>query len=265
MVQRGDQVLEKTLVPKPDGVSQIGYAGWAPQGPLTVTEVVPGMPGEKAGIQEGDEIIAVDGKPVPALGAMVQSLKHTKDKPIQVTVLRNGVPHTFTVQPVLSDGGSGREKRYRIGVGSLPLKVGRLPFAQALQRSIEENKRGSLMILELVQKMIRRKISIRSVEGPIRIGQAAGEAASEKGWTPLLGLTAAISLNLGIFNLLPIPILDGGVIMLLLIEGVMRRDISLQIKERIYQAAFVFLLLFAVTVIYNDVVKTVPGLWQRLP
>ena len=78
----------------------------------------------------------------------------------------------------------------------------------------------------------------------------------EKGWTPLLGLTAAISLNLGIFNLLPIPILDGGVILLLFIEGLMRRDISLPIKERMYQAAFVFLVLFAVMVIYNDIVKT---------
>ena len=80
-------------------------------------------------------------------------------------------------------------------------------------------------------------------------------AVTEKGWTPLLGLTAGISLNLGIFNLLPIPILDGGVILLLLIEGLMRRDISLQIKERIYQAAFAFLVLFAVTVIYNDVMR----------
>src|SRR5579864_1145905 len=83
-------------------------------------------------------------------------------------------------------------------------------------------------------------------------------SVTEKGWTPLLGLTAGISLNLGIFNLLPIPILDGGVILLLLIEGLMRRDISLQIKERIYQAAFVFLVLFAVTVIYNDIVKRLP-------
>jgi len=82
---------------------------------------------------------------------------------------------------------------------------------------------------------------------------------------PLLELTAAISLNLGIFNLLPIPILAGGVIMLLLIEGLMRRDISLRIKERIYQAAFVFLVLFAAMVIYNDLLKTLPGLAQRLP
>ena len=78
---------------------------------------------------------------------------------------------------------------------------------------------------------------------------------ARKGWTPLLELTAGISLNLGIFNLLPIPIMDGGVILLLFVESIIRRDISLRIKERIYQAAFVFLVLFAVMVIYNDVVE----------
>jgi len=113
--------------------------------------------------------------------------------------------------------------------------------------------------------MVQGKISPKSVEGPIRIGQAAGQAASEKGWMPLLELTAAISLNLGIFNLLPIPILDGGVIVMLLIESLMRRDISLRIKERIYQAAFVFLVVFAVMVLYNDLLKTLPALAQRLP
>ena len=102
---------------------------------------------------------------------------------------------------------------------------------------------------------------LKSVSGPIGIAQQAGDAAHD-GWLPLLELTAGISLNLGIFNLLPIPIMDGGVILLLFIESLMRRDISLQIKERIYQAAFVFLILFAAMVIYNDIAKT---LAQRLP
>jgi len=106
---------------------------------------------------------------------------------------------------------------------------------------------------------------MRTVEGPIGISTAVGRAVREDGWTPLLGITAAISLNLGIFNLLPIPILDGGVIMLLFVESLMQRDISLPVKERIYQAAFVFIVLFAVMVIFNDIVKTVPGLAQRLP
>jgi regulator of sigma E protease len=217
------------------------------------------MPAEKAGLKEGDKILALDGKPVPALASMVESLEITKDKPITLTVLRNGEQKTFTLQPVLS------EKRYRIGIGTMQMKVKTLPFTAALNKSLHENRQNGLLILELVKKMAQRKISMRSIEGPIRIGQAAGEAARRKGWTPLMELTAAISLNLGIFNLLPIPILDGGVILFLLIEGLMRRDISMNIKERVYQAAFVFLVLFAVMVIYNDLMKTIPGLADRLP
>jgi regulator of sigma E protease len=112
--------------------------------------------------------------------------------------------------------------------------------------------------------MVRRQVSMRQMEGPIGIARASGEAARQ-GLSPLLQLTAAISLNLGIFNLFPIPILDGGVILMLFIESLMGRDISLHVKERVYQMAFLFLVLFFVVVIYNDLVKTLPGLAQRLP
>ncbi len=259
-VERNGEIVKKTIVPESYGTDQIGFAGWAAKEPcVCITELQPDMPAEKSGLREGDEILAVDGKPMPALAAMAETLEITKDKPVSITVRRGSELKTFTVQPVLTD------KSYRIGVGSMPTKVTTLPFPAALRLSLQENKKASLLILELVQKMLQRKISMRSIEGPIRIGQAAGEAARRKGWTPLLLLTSAISLNLGVFNLLPIPILDGGVIMFLFIEGLMRRDVSLRIKERVYQAAFVFLVLFAVMVIYNDLLKTVPGLVDRLP
>lgn len=265
-IERDGKSLEKTIVPEAYGVNQMGYAGWVPKEPsVTVTDLEKGMPAEKAGIKIGDEILTVDGQPIPALEAMIETLKRTQDKPIEITVLRNGQQKTFTLRPVLADVPGQQEKRYRVGLGSLQMKVSSLPLGAAFRKSIDQNKEGSLLILELVQKMIQRKISIRTIEGPIGIGRAAGEAATEKGWTPLMALTAAISLNLGIFNLLPIPILDGGVILLLFVESIMRRDISLQIKERIYQAAFVFLVLFAVMVIYNDLAKTLPGMMQRLP
>jgi regulator of sigma E protease len=259
-IERNGRTIEKTVVPEAMGLDQIGYAGWAPkEDTVTITDLQEKMPAERAGLQEGDKILALDGKPVPALASMVESLEVTKDKPITLTVLRKGEQKTFTLQPVLS------EKRYRIGIGTMQMKVKTLPFTAALNKSLHENRQNGLLILELVKKMAQRKISMRSIEGPIRIGQAAGEAARRKGWTPLMELTAAISLNLGIFNLLPIPILDGGVILFLLIEGLMRRDISMNIKERVYQAAFVFLVLFAVMVIYNDLMKTIPGLADRLP
>jgi regulator of sigma E protease len=259
-VERNGRTLEKTVVPEAMGVDQIGYAGWAPkEDTVTIVDLQDDMPAAKAGLKEGDKIVALDGKPVAALAEMIESLAVTKGKPINLTVLRNGEKKTFTLQPILL------EKRYRVGIGTEQMKVKTLPFAAAFSKSLVENRQNALLILELVKKMAQRKISLRSVEGPIRIGQAAGEAARSKGWTPLMGLTAAISLNLGIFNLLPIPILDGGVILFLLIEGLMRRDISMNIKERVYQAAFVFLVLFAVMVIYNDLLKTIPGLADKMP
>jgi regulator of sigma E protease len=257
-IDRGGQILEKTIVPKPITSSEVGSAGWSPEQSIVVADVDPGMPAAKAGLKEGDEIIAVNGKSVRVIDALIDKLQETKDQVVDVDVLRGDKRMTFKLQPVLADA-EDKTKRYRVGFESTArMKVGQLSLIPAFQRSLEDNKRYSLVLLELIQKMVQAKVSMRQVEGPIGIGSAIGHAVTEKGWTPLLGLTAGISLNLGIFNLLPIPILDGGVILLLLIEGLMRRDISLQIKERIYQAAFVFLVLFAVTVIYNDIAKRWP-------
>ena len=257
-VSRNGKTIETSITPKAVSTSEVGSAGWSPDQGIVVADVEPNMPAALAGIKEGDQIVAVDGKPVGMIEALIDSLQVTKDKVVDVDVLRDGKTMSFKLQPILADA-EEKTKRYRVGFESTALmKVGKLSFVPALQRSLDDNKRYSLVLLELIQKMVERKVSMKQVEGPIGIGSAIGHAVTEKGWTPLLGLTAGISLNLGIFNLLPIPILDGGVILLLLIESLMRRDISLQIKERIYQAAFVFLVLFAVTVIYNDIAKRWP-------
>ena len=265
-ILRGGETLEKTVVPKAVTSSQVGNAGWYPQEALVVGDIDPDMPAAKAGIKEGDKIIAMNGLPVPSIEAMIESLQATKDQPVEFKVQRDNSELTFHVQPVLAQTEDPAEKRYRIGFrNSHEMRITHLSLTEAFSRSVEDNKKTSALILELVKKLVQRKVSLRTIEGPIGIGRAAGEAASEKGWTPLLVLTSAISLNLGIFNLLPIPILDGGVILLLFVESLMRRDISLHIKERIYQAAFVFLVLFAAMVIYNDLAKTLPGVMQRLP
>ena len=135
----------------------------------------------------GDEILTVDGQPIPAIEAMIETLKRTKDKPVEITVLRDGQQKTFTMQPVLADVPGQQEKRYRVGLGSMPMKVSALPLAAAFRKSIEQNKEGSLLILELVQKMIQRKISIRTIEGPIGIGRAAGRSCHGKRLDPAYG------------------------------------------------------------------------------
>jgi len=265
-IQRGDETFQKTIVPQAVTTSEIGSAGWFPEQPVIVEQIEANTPAAAAGIKQGDRIVAMDGTPLLAIEAMIDQLQQTKDKPVDLTVLRDGQTLSFHLSPVLSSTEDPKLKRYRLGfLNKRDTKVTTLPFAQALNLSLQENKKYSLLILELAKKIAQRKVSLRAVSGPIGIAQDAGYAAQQKGWTPLLELTAGISLNLGIMNLLPIPILDGGVILFLLIEGLMRRDVSLRIKERVYQAAFVFLVLFAVMVIYNDLMKTLPGLMDRLP
>jgi regulator of sigma E protease len=266
-IQRGDQTFQRTIVPQPVTTSEVGSAGWFPADPVIVGQVEPNTPAAKAGLKADDKIVALDGKPLVSLEAMIDGLQQTKASPVDLTVVRGGETLGFHgLVPVLGKTEDPKEQRYRLGfVARSETKVTTLPFSQALSRSLEQNKKYSLLILELAKKIVQGKVSLKAVSGPIGIAQDAGYAAQQKGWTPLLELTAGISLNLGIFNLLPIPIMDGGVILFLFIEGLMRRDVSLRIKERVYQAAFVFLVLFAVMVIYNDLMKTLPGLMDRLP
>ena len=248
-------ISDVTLVPKPQGRNQSGDVGLVPREPAFIATLIePGMPAEKAGLKVGDQIVAVNGQEIPATEALVDMMSRTKDQPLDIEALRNGQKLNFKVAPVLSPSRATGETRYRIGLASFPTKVVRLPFGEAVQKSVRECVKNSSLILELLRKMVQHKVSLKQVDGPIGIGSAVGAAARD-GWSSLLFVSAIISLNLGVMNLLPIPILDGGVILLLFIESLMKKDISLPIKERIYQAAFVFLVLFAVTVIYNDIVK----------
>ncbi|MGH9649429.1 MAG: site-2 protease family protein, partial [Terriglobales bacterium] len=262
-LQRGEQIIRMTVRPEPEGPNEAGDLGLVPDQPRIVTHLEPEMPAQRAGIQLGDEILAVDGKAVHAIEEFRIHLREKKGQPVRITVLRNSQQVDFTMTPVKTEI-AGRYA-YRVGFASLPTHVDKLPFPQAFTKSLEKNKEFSLLIVEMAQKLVQRKVSLRQIDGPIGIAGAAGAAARQEGWTPILLLTAAISLNLGVFNLFPIPILDGGLILMLLIESTIRRDINLVIKERIYQAAFVFLVLFAAMVIYNDIAKNLPGLAKYLP
>jgi len=138
-----------------------------------------------------------------------------------------------------------------------------LSLPAAFSQSLATNWRFAGLIFEFVGKIFRAELSVRTLEGPIGIARLSGQAARQS-WGDLMSLMAAISLNLGIFNLFPIPVLDGGVILLLLIEGLMRRDLSLPVKERIVQVGFVFLVLISAFVIYNDIVKLVPARMEKM-
>jgi regulator of sigma E protease len=257
-VKRGSEVLPITLIPKADGKQQTGEAGWLPRQPFLVTGLEPGMPGTLAGLKVGDEIIAVDGTPIHATGAMQTYLQTTKDKPVQLEVRRQNEQLSLTVTPKLSPI-DAHAQSYRIGFMSEPMQVEKLPIAEALGRSVDECRKLSGLIVELIGRMAERKVSMKQMSGPIEIVRVSGEMVHHRSANDLMEFMAMISLQLGLFNLLPIPILDGGLIAMLLVESVMRRDINEAIKIRLYQAAFVCLVLFAGMVIFNDVVKLLPG------
>lgn len=223
---------------------------------LKVHAVEPGMPVAKAGLKAGDLITSVDGHQFSYVRSMLAYLKEGQGRPVELTVDRGGQTLHFTVSPMQADDGTGHAS-YRLGFlpDPPPTRVEQLPLAEALRRSAVFNLHNSGYIVEVLHKLFTRRSEIQNLSGPIGIARQTGEAISMPGWQPLIGLMALISLNLGIFNLLPIPILDGGMILLLLIEGVMRRDLNQQLKERVYQVAFVVLILFAVFVMFNDVTK----------
>jgi len=256
-VDRGGKQFDVALTPTADGSSGIGYAGWSEQVPIQLGEVMKGLPGEKAGLKTGDVLVAVDGQPIRSGHKLPEVLQQGAGRPVRLEYQRDGQTRTAALTPVYHRG-EDDASRWRIGVELKPKYdriTTRLGFVDALRESIDQNRKNATLIFGFLQGIVQRRMSARSLEGPIGIARLSRQAA-QQGAADLALLMSAISLNLGIFNLLPIPILDGGVIALLLLESVMRRDLSLAVKERIVQAGFVFLMLLFVFVIYNDIVKS---------
>jgi len=224
--------------------------------PVTVSALVAGTPAERAGLKPGDEIVTIDTVAVHSVPALLAYMQDQKGKLSILNVLRKGKNMAIAITPELSDSGDG-SKAYRLGFQYVPppVTVERLSLAKSAKIAWTFNKKSSRLIVDVLKGMFQRHISVKSLSGPIGIAQVVHQAAEMKGWMPLVQTMAGISINLGMFNLLPFPILDGGMIFLLLIESAFRKDLPMPIKERIYQVAFVCILLFAAMVIFNDITK----------
>jgi regulator of sigma E protease len=253
-IERNGRTLETSITPRAEGPNRIGFAGWYPYSPGVIETVEPGLPASKAGLKPGDEIVGIDGRKVYCALCVAYALQTGNGKPADLMILRGGREFPVRVQPIYAEVMG--EKRWRIGI-AFPndLVVRHLPWAQALAASLEDNARNCRATFDVLGKILTRRLSARSLSGPIGIAQISGKAY-RAGVPELVFIISAISLQLGIFNLLPIPVLDGGVILLLLVEGAIRRDLSIEVKERFVQVGIVFLLLLAVFVMYNDLVKT---------
>jgi regulator of sigma E protease len=254
-VQRGNGTFKKTVTPHAMPRDAVGDMGWIPNASLIASQIEPNLPAKSAGIQEDDEIVSLDGTPITDQDAFRHKLQEGKGAPVVIGIVRNGQPMKFTLSPQYADDKNGG-MAFRSGMSlKLASQIERLPLRQAFPKAVSEARDNTFLVFELVEKLFQRKISITALESPVGMARDTGQAA-KGGIFPLLYVMALISLQLGIFNLLPIPILDGGLMLMLLIEGMIRRDINQRIKERAYQLAFVCLILFASVVIFNDVAKS---------
>ena len=263
-VERAGQRVRLTITPTRhvEGGEAIGRLGILPDYgdvPVVVTSVEKGSPADEAGIRLGDRVAEIGGEPVTSAEQVRQYIRSHTGEPIRMRLEAGGEAREIVAQTrKLSDGTE------RLGFGpSEAAPVKRVGLGAALGYAVGRN----LEMLRLTGKALGQVFSgQRSVRdtfaGPIGIANASKRAAEEAGWEGVFIMLGFLSLNLGIFNLLPIPVLDGGMIFMLFLEGglaLVGMKLSMTMRERIQQVGFVFLLLLMGFVIINDVTKYAPG------
>src|SRR5579863_5286472 len=238
-----------------DDLSKAGIFVQYTRSPIQIDQVSPGSPAQQAGLISGDKIVSVDGHQFHTVLPLVDYMQTGKGKPVTLAVERRGVTlPPIVIHPYAQDGG-WRLGFLPAGPENVPVRAEPMDFSSAVVESRDFCAENSLLIVNVLKKVLTHQVSVKQLSGPVGIAVAAGQAVKEPYWSAKFGLAASISLNLGIFNLLPFPILDGGLILLLMIESIMRRDISMIVKERIYQAAFVVLIAFTAFIMFNDFSK----------
>jgi regulator of sigma E protease len=230
--------------------------GYPPLQPV-LDEVAPGTPAERAGLKEGDRILSADGKKIEYWGQFVEHVRGSKGQHIKLELDRKGQTIQADVTPQAATSESG-ETIYQVGVAVLDrISYRRVSFTDGVRDAVVTTGERIQETVGVVGKLFSGRVSVKQLQGAVGISRAAGEAV-RRGPLAVISLMVLISVNLGILNLLPIPILDGGNILLLTLEGIRRRDFSLAFKERFVQVGLVFLLVLFAYVMYNDVVRMLP-------
>jgi len=258
-ILRNGRTFDTTVTPTLSERTGVGYAGWDERGQIQLESVEKDMPADKAGLKHGDMILSLNGQPIHSVIKFQEITKTSGGQPIHIQYQRNGAVNEVTVRPVYAkiDGPA----RWMIGVipqPKLDFITTRLSFPEALSQSVRENAKGALLMGEFLKGLVERRMSTKNLAGPIGIAVQTGDAARQGPSTFFMWM-AMVSLQLAIVNLLPIPILDGGVILMLLIEMVMQRDLSLNVKEAVFKVGFVCIMLILVFTIYNDISKILPA------
>jgi regulator of sigma E protease len=249
-VIRNGSPVHVTLVPEGQGKYEIGDIGVLPAVHPEVAELNPGEPAIEAGLRTGDIILSAAGQPNITYEHLIATIRGSEGKPLPFEIKRGDSVQTIVVTPrkILNT--------VMIGAHISPYETRTMtpgPW-QAVKLSVAKNWEWASQIVETLVGLFTRQTSVKQLMGPVAIADLSGTAA-QAGWIPLFTLMAMISLNLGLLNLMPIPVLDGGHIFILGLEGLSRRDFSMRVKEKMLLAGFVLLLMLMVTVIYNDLMR----------
>jgi regulator of sigma E protease len=230
----------------------LGY----PAAPPIADEIGIGSPAEKAGMKAGDKIVAMNGKPIVTWAQLVDGVRGSNGNPIKFVVLRDGKEITLDITPFQGMAADGSSV-WQVGVApKVQVEFERQGFVPAGKEAGLQTALGMRQIVEVLGGLFTGKVKVGQLQSVVGIAREAGRAA-KRGAVDLIWLSAIISLNLGLLNLLPIPILDGGHVLMLAIEGTMRRDLSIAVKERFVQVGFVFLMGIIAFVMYSDIFKLI--------
>jgi regulator of sigma E protease len=228
---------------------EIGNIGVLPDINPIVASVIEGRPAERAGLKAGDVVLAVNGERMVTRTQFIEAISRNPEREIELTINRGEQELLIRATPY-KEGERGMLGLY-VSEPTRSFTPGPL---EAIQLSVERNIEFGGLIFKTLGGLFVGETSPRQLMGPLAIAQLSGESA-EAGWIALFTLMASISLNLGLLNLLPIPVLDGGHILIMALEGVARRDFSMAVKEKMLLAGFVLLMMLMVTVIYNDLTR----------
>ena len=248
VVDRNGRKLNFEVTPRMDAKQGVGVAGWG--GDVQVGQVMKDSPAQAAGLMPGDLLIRVNNQPVASAAVVQQAVIRSGGKPVQLTVMRGGGMQNVSVTPTATEDS---KMPWHIGIAfRMPIEMVKLGFVPALRESVRLNVQNATLIFQVLSSIVERRVSPKTLAGPIGMAKMSSEAAHE-GASSFFGWMALVSLNLAIFNLLPIPILDGGTLLMLFVEMLIQREVSMQVKETIFKLGFVFLMMIVVFVIYNDI------------
>lgn len=256
VVKRGNQIVQKDIQLGQDPNRGLGWLGVSPYTDVIVLDVAKNRPAVLAGLKLNDRIVRINGVPVYGTESTPALIQKSQGKPVEMVIERKEgnrtVVKTLMIQPVKQGA------RWILGFSpGEPTVLKKLQWPEAFRESFRTCKEHVQLNALFLSKLFRGKLSLKATSGPFEIARMS-DAARRTSLSTFLLLIGTISFDIGIINLLPIPALDGGHILFLLVEGITRRELSIKVKERVSMIGFAFLICVMVVVLYYDLLRTGP-------